>query len=241
MTDQDLSRRKRRRSIRRRCLLAILIVQLIATLWIFRNPLFRGNFGVVEPGSVYRSSQPTSNLAELIHQYRIASVLNLRGGSSTESFYADEVRLTRETGLDFYDLPLSATRRPTRRELLVLLDLFERCRYPLLIHCKSGADRTGLACSLYLMVGPRKVGPDVARRAFSLDYGHVGMNGTERLHEPIDEYADWLKAHRLDHTPGRFRGWVEHDYASPDTTTAFTPLQPGPRARIARQAVRVTR
>ena len=59
--------------------------------------------------------------------------------------------MARDQGLEFYDLPMSACRRPTRRELLVLLDLFEHCRYPLLIHCKSGSDRTGLASALYLM------------------------------------------------------------------------------------------
>ena len=52
----------------------------------------------------------------------------------------------------YYDLPLSATRRPTRRELLQLIDLLETCSYPLLIHCKSGADRTGLASALYRLV-----------------------------------------------------------------------------------------
>src|SRR5262249_57216146 len=87
----------------------------------------------------------------LIRGRRIASVLNLRGGSLADTFYQEEVRVTHALGVDFYDLPMSATRRPSRRELLLLLDLFGRCRYPLLIHCKEGSDRTGLACAPYLM------------------------------------------------------------------------------------------
>ena len=97
----------------------------------------------------------------------------------------------------FYDLPLAATRRPTRRELLFLIDLLDRCPYPLLIHCKSGADRTGLASALYLMV-KRNQPPELAENALALEFGHVPFLGTEHLHEPLHEYAAWLKADRLD-------------------------------------------
>jgi hypothetical protein len=208
---------------------------LLLSAYTFRRPWFHGNFGVVERGRVYRSSQPRGGLEALIRDYTLTTILNLRGGSTAEAFYADELRLTRELGVDFYDFPMSATRRPSRRELLMLLDLYQRCRYPLLIHCKSGSDRTGLASALYLMAGPRAVPPERAKRAFSLHYGHVGLGGTQSLHEPVDEYGGWLKAHRLAHTPERFRHWVEHDYASADAATTFTPLRPGPRPWLARK------
>ena len=70
-----------------------------------------------------------------------------------------------QDGLSLYDLPLSATRRPARLELLRLIDVLERCPYPLLIHCKSGADRTGLASALYLML-QRGETPERAGAAF---------------------------------------------------------------------------
>ena len=79
------------------------------------------------------------------------------------------------------------------RELLVLLDLFEHCRYPLLIHCKSGSDRTGLASALYLM-SRRGEPPGWAVRGFTLKHGHVPLFGPEHLHEPFREYEAWLKA-----------------------------------------------
>src|SRR4051794_5957964 len=138
-----------------------------------------------------------------IEQNHLASILNLRGGSSQDHWYAAEVRATGERGIDFYDLPMSATRRPRRRELLILLDLFERCRYPLLIHCKSGSDRTGLATALYLMTRKNEP-PDQALRAFALDYGHVPLFGPKHLHEPLQEYSAWLESHDLAHTPERF-------------------------------------
>jgi len=201
---------------------------LVAVVVTFRNPLFHGNFGVVEPHRVYRSAQPDEDLPGVIEQYGLASILNLRGGSPADSWYAAEVRATSEQGVDFYDLSLSATRRPRRHELLILLDLFERCRYPLLIHCKSGSDRTGLATALYLM-SRRGESPDLALRAFSLRYGHVPLGGPEHLHEPLEEYGAWLKAQDLVHRPERLRAWVEQVYVSDDPVHDVPSLQPGPR------------
>ncbi len=160
------------------------------------------------------------------------SILNLRGGKPADSWYADEVKASRESGVAFYDFPLSATRRPTRGELLVLIDTLRSCEYPLLIHCKSGADRTGLASALYLMTR-RGVPPDRAEDAFTLEYGHVPLFGPEHLHEPLDEYAAWLAAHGLAHTPERFRDWVRNEYESPDGPADPPPLKPGPRPRHA--------
>jgi hypothetical protein len=195
---------------------------------VFWRPLFVGNFGVVEPGRVYRSAQPTSGLPQLIQDRELASILNLRGGSRADAWYVAEVRAARASGVDFYDLPMAATRRPGRRELLALIDLFRRCRYPLLIHCKQGADRTGLATALYRMV-VQGVGPEEAMDSFTLAHGHVPLGGTQHLHEPIDEYAAWLAVRKLEHTPERLRAWVETSYQSPEPPGPSRPLGPGPR------------
>jgi protein tyrosine/serine phosphatase len=207
----------------------------------FRNPLFRGNFGVVAEGRVYRSAQPDEALPELIAERHIATILNLRGGSPDDPFYANEVKAARAGQVAFFDLPMSASKRPSRRELLVLLDLFDRCQYPLLIHCKSGSDRTGLASGLYLMAR-QGTPPREALRAFSLYYGHVPLLGPERLHEPFVEYAAWLESHGLTHTPDRLRSWVEREYRSEAGAEAdaevFLPLPEGPRARYQFRAAR---
>jgi hypothetical protein len=210
-------------------MLGVGLLAAVATFWV---PWTRNNFGVVDPGLVFRSAQPGEEIEDTVRTVRLASVLNLRGGSMDDPFYVREVRASRDLGVAFYDFPMSATRRPTRRELLTLLDLFERCRYPLLIHCKSGSDRTGLASALYLL---SRRGESQARalREFTVRHGHVPLGGTERLHEPFDEYASWLQAAGLPHTPGRFRAWVEHDYRDDDLAVEITPLRPGPRVRHA--------
>jgi protein tyrosine phosphatase (PTP) superfamily phosphohydrolase (DUF442 family) len=198
--------------------------------WVLRRPWFEGNFGVVDDGVVIRSAQPTTQLAGWARQYRLKSVLNLRGGGPGDWWYGNEIKCAKESGIQFYDLPLSATRRPTRRELLQLIDLLDRCAYPLLIHCKSGADRTGLASALYRMVRRGEV-PESALSSFSIEYGHVPLFGTEHLHEPLQEYASWLKRGGLAHTADRFRTWVRNEYVANDPPADPPLVQPGPRAR----------
>jgi hypothetical protein len=212
---------------------ALVLAGSISLGWVFRRPWFEGNLGVVDPDRVIRSAQPTSQLAGWIDEFHLCSVLNLRGGNRSDSWYESEVTTTEARAVAFYDLPLSATRRPTRRELLFLIDLLQRAHYPLLIHCKSGADRTGLASALYLMV-KRNQPPEIAENAFALEFGHIPFLGTEHLHEPLREYAAWLKDRERVHSPEQFRAWVKTEYRSNDPPVD-PPLWPvGPRATFDR-------
>jgi protein tyrosine phosphatase (PTP) superfamily phosphohydrolase (DUF442 family) len=224
--DQDAGRR--RRSIRRGVALTVLLVGMSAFAAYFHRPLFRGNLGVVDEGVLYRSAQPKGELLAMIREHKLGSIVNLRGGKDSDSWYTAEVEATRKAGVEFYDLPMSAVRRPSRRELLVLLDMLDRCKYPLLIHCKSGSDRTGLATGLYLMYRKGEP-PERASGAFSLAYGHVPLLGPERLHEPFNEYAVWLASQHFDHTPERLVDWVRHEYRADDPLVAIDPVHSGPR------------
>lgn len=236
LKDSEREAGRGRRWVGRLPWLAVALVVVLAAYY-FRRPLFQGNFGVVQPGLLYRSAQPGANLRELADRHHLASILNLRAGSDADAFYRNETRLADALGIAFYDLPLSANRRPTRRELLILLDLLERCRYPLLVHCKSGADRTGLVAGLYLMA-IRGQPPRKALDAFSVSYGHVPIFGTARLHDPFREYDRWLSDRGLSHTPARLRHWVTSYYRADDGPGPYPGLRPGPRARLAAEAHR---
>lgn len=195
-----------------RLVLRSLVVLLTAgTLLTLRQFFFANNFGVVDPGFVYRSAQPTHDFQRVIDQYALKSVLNLRGGTEYDPWYVSEVCLAHQNQLAYFDFMMSATRRPSRKELLALLEILDQCPYPLLIHCKWGSDRTGLASALYLLM-KRNLSPRDALRCFTITHGHVPLGGPDELHAPLAEYAAWLKAGHLPHTPERFRTWVANSY-----------------------------
>ena len=212
--------------------LAAMVVLLgaLSASWVLRRPWFESNLAVVASGLVIRSAQPTTQLADWARRYQLKSVVNLRGGGPGDWWYGNEIKSAKESGIAYYDLPLSATRRPTRRELLQLIDLLETCSYPLLIHCKSGADRTGLASALYRMVR-RGEPPEAALSSFSIEFGHIPFFGTEHLHEPLQEYAAWLKSSGKTHSADLFRTWVRNEYVAPDPPADPALIRPGPRTR----------
>lgn len=188
-------------------------------VWTFRQPLFFENFAVVDHGRVFRSAQPYANLGRWIDDHGIATILNLRGGTRWDAFYRDEAAVAEARGVTLFDLPMRAEKRPPRAQLLRLIDVLETAKYPLLIHCKQGADRTGLASTLYRMMQLGEP-PQQAATSFTVEHGHVPLFGTQRLHEPIDEYTAWLALRGLAHTPARFRNWVETLYRDPGETGA---------------------
>jgi protein tyrosine/serine phosphatase len=201
---------------------------IVALAFLFHRPMFLANFAAIDSGRAFRSAQLEEGLEATLEQNRIASVLNLRGGSIRDPWYRNEVETTAKANVDFYDFPLRPDRKPTRDQLLALVDLLEHCRYPILIHCKSGADRTGMASGLYLMI-QNAAPPEIALREFSITHSHFPIGGPEHLHEPFHEYASWLKSKQVDHTPNRFRQWVREEYNDPDDDPGFQPIRPGAR------------
>ena len=112
-----------------------------------RDPL---NFHIVKEGELYRSAQPTGDDIRMIHtQYGIKSIINLRGEKSGEAWYEDEVEVTNELGLERRDIALPLEQLPDKEHLKAVLDAFNDLPRPILIHCKAGADRTGMAAAIF--------------------------------------------------------------------------------------------
>jgi uncharacterized protein (TIGR01244 family) len=143
-----------------------------ALLWL--GILFlSGNIHVVEEGALYRSAQLTgSQLEQTITQYGIRTVINLRGSHPSEPWYDEELSKTQAAGAMHFDMALSARRELTEEELNRLTELLQNSPRPILVHCRSGADRTGLASALYeLKIAGRPV--DTAANQLSVRFGHI--------------------------------------------------------------------
>jgi protein tyrosine phosphatase (PTP) superfamily phosphohydrolase (DUF442 family) len=139
-----------------------------------------GNIHPVEVGIVYRSGQLTGGeLEQTIAAHGIRTVLNLRGANPGQSWYDDELAATAARGAAHYDYRLSARRPVTAAQAEEILQLIRNAPKPILVHCKTGADRTGLVSALYQL--SRGVPAREAERELSLRFGHFPWLGSRSV------------------------------------------------------------
>lgn len=132
-----------------------------------------GNFHEVSPGQVYRSRQLNGpELVDAAGRYGIKSILNLRGPNHGSQWYQDEVETAHRLGLRLYDYPITASRELTEEQIGQLVVILRDAPKPILIHCKSGADRTSLVSALYVVALDR-LSVETASQQLSLYYGHL--------------------------------------------------------------------
>jgi protein tyrosine/serine phosphatase len=151
-----------------------------------------GNFHVVAAGKLYRSAQPSADeLAAYAKTHGVRSVINLRGAHPGDPWYDEEMRASNALGLRHIDLALSARRELTPAQLASLKKAFSEAPPPILVHCKSGADRTGLAAALYLL-DMERLPAETAAAQLSIRYGHwpffwSGAAAMDRTFEQVAE------------------------------------------------------
>lgn len=188
--------------------------------------LFGRNFHVVIPDQIYRCSQPpASELDNLIESKGIKTVVNLRGCCAPFPWYLEECRVTQRRGVSQEDICLSAGRMPPKQEVGRLIEVLDRSPYPLLFHCYHGADRTGLASAVALLV-KTDLPLGKARAQLGLRYGHVSIGRTGNLDRFFDLYSQWLARRGQEHTPGLFRQWAATDYTAGECRARLEWLDP---------------
>lgn len=161
------------------------------------------NFAAVKPGVLYRSNHPVPfRLAQFRRKVGLRTLINLRGEcrNGSDALSRDAAR---RLGLDFYDMALESRGAPHRERILRLAEIFATMRRPALVHCKSGADRAGIASALYVLIEGGSVAQ--ARRQLGLRFGHIRQAGTGILDAFLDmfEEAGGEKP---------FLDWVREDY-----------------------------
>jgi hypothetical protein len=152
-----------------------------------------------------------ARLEKLISECHVRTVINLRGSCPPCDWYFDECRTTQDHGVSQEDVCLSAGRLPPTHELRRLVEIFERGEPPFLIHCFRGADRTGLASAVALLLTtdtPLKE----ARGQLGPRYGHLALGRPANLDRFLDLYSQWLDREQLLHSRAAFRRWAVMAY-----------------------------
>ena len=181
------------------------------------------NFHQIAPG-VYRCNQPSDRQLRAIHaRVGLKSVLNLRG-PSRRSFHLFEAETCRALGLTMVDLSLSASKAPTLDRLEQLVHHLQTLPKPFLIHCKSGADRTGLAAALYLLLIEGKPIAE-AKAQLSFRFLHVANSPAGVQDHLLRVYeAAWARSGI------GFLDWVRTAYDPVELTAAFARWRAGDRS-----------
>lgn len=133
------------------------------------------NYHTVVTDEVYRAAQFSGDdLAGYKQKDSIRSVINLRGPAPKAGWYKDEVQASKKLGIRHIDFRMSSGKGLDALEAQRLVALMRLAPKPVLIHCHSGANRTGLAAALYL-VAVKGATPAQAQAQLSLKYGHFNF------------------------------------------------------------------
>jgi hypothetical protein len=235
------ARRSGRRTGRARAIMAGCVVgAAFACVVDLAGVVWGSNSHAVVPGRAYRSAQPTGpRLDEYADRHGIRTVISLRGPQHKQT-WLDVTRTAQGRRLSLEVVTLSPRRLPSPSELQRLIEVFDRSEPPILIHCREGADRTGLASTAYVLLYT-DADLTTARRHCSVRFGHLGLGREAAADEFFDRYVDWLARRGEAHSPARFRQWATTEYC-PGPYRARLELVSGPvPAEIARSAQFVIR
>jgi protein tyrosine phosphatase (PTP) superfamily phosphohydrolase (DUF442 family) len=177
-------------------------------LFMVDHGVFRALYSNTHPLSqdVWRSSQPAPrNIRRLAKRRGLKTIINLRGDRDCGS-YRLEQQVCAKYGIKLINFSVKSRQAPERRVFHEAKALFDSIEYPVLLHCKSGADRAGLMSALFLIL---KAGVPVAeaKRQLSLRFGHIRQADTGVLDFVFDSYL----AHSS-REPIAFLDWVDQHY-----------------------------
>ncbi|MFK7876041.1 MAG: sulfur transferase domain-containing protein [Paracoccaceae bacterium] len=163
---------------------------------------------------VYRANQPSPDRLKTYRDQGIKTILNLRGASANPPYlFAKDA--CAKLGLHLIDVPsFSARQAPSRDTLQTILNALQTCEKPVLMHCKSGADRTSLAAVVYLLSQGASV--DSARKHLSIRFIHFKWTKTGVMDHIVDCFEEAQAK-----TDCSFQDWLDADYDGAKIQASF--------------------
>ncbi|WP_297800600.1 dual specificity protein phosphatase family protein [uncultured Brevundimonas sp.] len=185
------------RKVAVRSIVGVAVAGVVFTLGYLQGLQISGNFHPVVEGKAYRSAQPMGDdLDRYQKAYGIKTVINLRGPNEGAKWYDEEIKTSERLGLTHIDFRMSANRELSSEEAKALVKVLEGAEQPVLIHCKAGSDRSGLASALYVAAVERG-GEEAAERQISIKYGHISLplSSTFAMDRTFEFLEPWLGYH----------------------------------------------
>lgn len=173
----------------------------------FAYNYFTDNVHVVLPHKIYRSAQLNAQeLTAYQQQYHLKSIINLRGIWTDDGWYQVETQFAQQHHLTYVPLYLSAYKLPTHDQLMQLIHILETTPQPYMFHCKSGADRTGLASAISLILFDPNVTIAQLKNEMSWEYNVSSPRSVG--FQVMQNYFYWLQQHHLVCNKTNFLHWA---------------------------------
>lgn len=163
---------------------------------------------------LWRSSQPSPGQVAWFAKMGGKTIVNLRGGREHGSWPLER-DACRRYHVRLAEFILRSREAPDRDTLLGMAAFLQDLEFPVLVHCKSGADRAGLFAALFLIV---REGANAARakEELSARYGHFRHAKTGILDAFLEAYERDGEAKGLS-----FEDWVRDVYDPDELTRSF--------------------
>lgn len=167
--------------------------------------IFRFNFHRVSE-EAFRSSQPTMwQLRRMVKKYGIKTIVNLKGPNERSAYWAFEREQCKKLGVTLVDVSIASRSVPDVGRVRRAKEVFDSIEYPMWMHCKAGADRTGIYATLYQYF--RKGVPIEQTDQLKLwPYGHIKHSKAGK----IDFYLEQYVAYRKEHPEVGLLEWAEN-------------------------------
>ena len=169
------------------------VLALVALAFCWYIGALGENFRAVDAERCFRSGQVTpESIQRHVKDQKIKSVINLRGHSHS-AWYTKELEACQTAGVEHFDVKLDPNYLPPPENLKELIARFEQGPYPMLMHCRAGADRSGLAATLYAMIVGNKSLDDAVAQQMTWKVGHIKYDSGDRFLEIYRQNSNGMK------------------------------------------------
>ncbi|QCE35222.1 protein tyrosine phosphatase [Acetobacteraceae bacterium] len=168
--------------------------------------IFWKNLSPIIPQKVWRSNHPTPRrFKRLVKQLHLKSIINLRGHRPECGSDRLGREICKNIAIPYENMAFESRNFPQKERILKFYHFWKTLPKPMLIHCKSGADRAGLASALILLFEGYTV--QEAQKQLHWRFFHFSRSRTGVLDLFLKLYERTGEKKNIS-----FLDWVQKDY-----------------------------
>jgi tyrosine-protein phosphatase SIW14 len=165
----------------RACILALVVLTLF-TLWA-GEPVPTGAPGVPNfhqvNDHIYRGAQPTPEGFKSLATIGVRTIIDLRSGKELRR---EEQYIVEKEGMHYVHIPLAGMAAPSDQQIATAFAVLnDPTAWPVFVHCRRGADRTGTVIACYRIAHDHWENEKALREA--------RMQGMSRIEHAMQEYV----------------------------------------------------